>query len=190
MTKVETKLQSLLAGTQKNIPATSMVDVNGQQLKQPDIVAKLQGWIQTLESKDAAKGSYNTALLAVEAVLPDISQFGLSYGRALKQVLGENSPLLAEFGLSTVPRKVTTAQTRVVAQAKGSETRKARGTMSRKQKLAIKGPGVTSVTVPGDGSDVVVAVPSQGSGTASSAGAVAPDPVGAATPGPAPNPGK
>ena len=54
MTKIESQLQLLLAGTQKNIPATSMVGVNGQQMKQADIVAKLQGWIQLLVQKDAA----------------------------------------------------------------------------------------------------------------------------------------
>ncbi len=176
MTKLESELQLLLAGTQKNIPTTSMVDVNGQQMKPADIVAKLQGWIQLMEQKDAAKAPYSTALLAVQAVASDAHQFRVAYGQALKQVLGKNSPLLADFGLSTPQPKPQTATTRVLAQAKSLATRKARGTLGSVQKQAIKGPGVTSVTVPASGPSVVVPVASSGE-------------AGEPAPGPAPNNG-
>jgi hypothetical protein len=176
MTKLESQLQLLLAGTQKSIPSTSMVDINGQQMKQADIVAKLQGWIQLLVQKDAAKVPYNTALLAVQAVAPDAHLFKVAYGQALKQVLGKDSPLLADFGLGTPQRKTQTATTRVLAQAKAQATRKARGTLGSVQKKAIKGPGVTSVTVPSSGPSVVVPA-------ASTAGAAEP------ALGPAPNTG-
>jgi len=162
MTKIESQLQLLLAGTQKNIPATSMVGVNGQQMKQADIVAKLQGWIQLLVQKDAAKVPYSTAVQAVQAVASDAHLFRVEYGQALKQVLGKDSPLLADFGLSTPQRKPQTATTRVLAQAKSLATRKARGTLGSVQKQAIKGPGVTSVTVPSSGPSVVVPAASEG----------------------------
>ncbi len=176
MTKLESELQLLLAGTQKNIPTTSMVDVNGQQMKPADIVAKLQGWIQLLDQKDATKAPYNTALLAVQAAASDIHQFKVKFGQALKQVFGANNPLLAEFGLNTAPRKVPSTETRILAQAKSAATRKARGTMSSKQKQAIKGPGVTSVTVPASGPSVVIPVAPEGN-------------AGEPAPGPAPNNG-
>jgi hypothetical protein len=176
MTKLESQLQSLLAGVQKNIPATSMVDVNGQKLVQSDIVAKLQGWIQLMETKNATKASYITAVLAVKAVAGNASQFRVVLSQALVQVFGKGNPLLADFGLGTTPRKTPSTETRILAQAKGAATRKVRGTMSKVQKLAIKGPGVTSVTVPTSGPNVVVS-PS-------------PDGTGASSPGPAPNPGK
>jgi len=174
MTKIESQLQLLLAGTQKNIPATSMVGVNGQQMKQADIVAKLQGWIQLLVQKDAAKVPYSTAVQAVQAVASDAHLFRVEYGQALKQVLGKNSPMLADFGLSTPQRKTQTATTRVLAQAKAQATRKARGTLGKVQKQAIKGPGVTSVTVPSSGPSVVVPAASEGN-------------AGEPAPGPAPN---
>ena len=176
MTKLETQLQLLLAGTQKDIPSTSMVDINGQQVKQADIVAKLQGWIQLLVQKDAAKVPYSTAVQAVQAVASDAHQFRVEYGQALKQVLGKNSPLLADFGLGTPQRKTQTATTRVLAQAKSLATRKARGTLGKVQKQAIKGSGVTSVTVASSGPSVVVPAAPEGN-------------AGEPAPGPAPNNG-
>ncbi len=108
MTKLESQLQLLLAGAQKNLPATSTVDVDGQELKQADIVAKLQGWIKLMDQKDAAKAPYGTALLAVQAVTADARQFRVAFAVALKQVFGKNNPLLADFGLNTAQRKVPT----------------------------------------------------------------------------------
>jgi hypothetical protein len=145
MTKAQTQLQLLLAGTQKDVPATSTVDIDGQEMKQSDIVAKLQSWIQLYEQKDAAKGTASNAVQALKDA--GITKFRVSYVQALKQVLGKSSPLLADFGLIVTQRKVPTAQTRILAQAKNAATRKARNTLGKVQKKAVKGPGVTSVTV-------------------------------------------
>ncbi len=44
MQKTETQLQQLVRRERRSdIPATSVVDVNGTNLKQADVVAKLQG---------------------------------------------------------------------------------------------------------------------------------------------------
>jgi hypothetical protein len=161
MTKTQTQLQQMLAGTQKNLPATSTVDVNGQELKQSDIVAKLQGWIQLCEQKDAAKAAAITAVQALkEAGIP---QFRVSFFQALKQVLGKSSPLLSDFGLAVTQRKVPTAQTRVLAKAKGAATRRARNTLGKVQKKAVKGLGVTSVTLSPNAAPSVVSAGSQAS---------------------------
>ena len=67
MTKEQTQVQQMLAGTQKDLPATSTVDFDGQELKQSDIVAKLEGWIQLFEQKDVAKAAAGTAATALKA---------------------------------------------------------------------------------------------------------------------------
>jgi hypothetical protein len=165
MTKAQTQLQQMLAGAQKDLPATSTVDINGQELKQSDIVAKLQGWIQLCEQKDAAKAAAGTAVQALKAIEPEVTQFKVSFGQALKQVLGKSSPLLSDFGLNVTQRKVPTTETRLLAKAKSAATRAARKTMGKEQKKAVKGLGVTSVTVSPNAEPSVVSAGSQAVGS-------------------------
>ena len=60
--------------------------------------------------------------------------------------LGKSSPQLTTYGFS--PRKVaqTKALTKAASQVKAEATRKARGTVGKKQKLTISG-NVTGVTI-------------------------------------------
>jgi len=159
MTKEQTQLQQMLAGAQKDIPATSMVAVDGEELKQSDLVAKLQGWIQLYGQQDAAKAAASTAAQALKAA--GITQFRVALGQALRQVLGKSSPLLADFGLAVTQRKVPTTETRILAKAKSAATRAARKTMGSVQKKTVKGPGVTSVTVSPNAETSVVSAGAQ-----------------------------
>ena len=176
MTKAQTQLQQMLAGTQKNLPATSTVDVNGQELKQSDIVAKLQGWIQLTEQKEAAKAAAGSAVQALKEA--GITQFLVVYVQALKQVLGKSSLLLADFGLNVTQRKVPTPETKTLAHAKTLATRAARKTMGSQQKKAVKGPGVTSVTLSPNAEPTVVSAGTQPQVAANPAGTAAPQTAG------------
>ena len=155
MQKKETELQQLVAGTQKNLPATSTVDVNGQELKQADIVAKLQAWIPLFQAVDAANAPYRNAQKALQAAAPAIRQFVGLYRQALRQVFGKGSPLLADFGLSTTQQKTPTPATRVLAAAKAAATKKARGTLGKQQRKAVQGAPVAQVTIPASGPQTV-----------------------------------
>ena len=155
MQKKETELQQLVAGTQKNLPATSTVDVNGQELKQADIVAKLQSWIPLYQQVDATNAPYRNAQQALQAAAPAIRQFVGLYRQTLRQVFGKGNPLLADFGLSVTQLKTPTPATHVLAAAKAAATKKARNTLGKQQRKAVKGAPVTQVTIP-------AAVPSSG----------------------------
>jgi predicted component of type VI protein secretion system len=174
MTKKQMKLQQLLAGVEKDLPATSSLNVNGEALKQSDIVTKLQGWIQLYEQKDGAKVAAGSAVGALKQIGQEVTQFTVSFGRALKQFLGESSPLLADFGLGIAERKAPSSKTRVLAQAKGAATRVARKTMGAVQKKAVKGAPVASVTVAPNAETSVVSVDSQASAAAGAPDAVNP----------------
>jgi hypothetical protein len=173
MQKKEAELQQLVAGTQKNLPATSTVDVNGQELKQADIVAKLQSWIPLFQQVDATNTPYRNAEKALQAALPEIRQYVGSYRQALRQVFGKGSPLLADFGLSATQPKTPTTQTRVLAQAKAAATRKARNTLGKQARKSIKGAPVTQVTVAADGAQAVSPSTSQVTPAAGAAGPAA-----------------
>jgi hypothetical protein len=151
MQKRQAQLEQLVAGTQKNLPATSTVDVNGQELKQADIVAKLQSWIPLFQQVDATKAPARSAQQALQAAGSEMNDFVVHYRQALRQVFGKSSPLLDDFGLATVQRKTPTAETLVLAKARRAATRKARNTLGKVARKAIKGAPVTTVTVPTSG---------------------------------------
>jgi len=151
MHKIENQMQQLVAGTQKNLPATSTVDVNGQELKQTDIVAQFQSWIELYQQVDATNAPYRNAVKALLAATPAIRKYIGSYRQALRQVFGKGSPLLADFGMSTTQPRTPTTATHVLATAKAAATRKARNTLGKQQRKAVKADPVTKVTVSADG---------------------------------------
>src|SRR5581483_821200 len=131
MNKRAMALQQLVAGTLKNLPATSTVDVNGQELKQADIVAQLRSWIPLFQQVDATNAPYRNAVKALADADPAIRQYVGRYREALRQVFGKGNPLLADFGLSTTQRKTPTSVTHVLAAAKAAATRDARKTLGK-----------------------------------------------------------
>jgi hypothetical protein len=147
MKKLELNFQQLLAGTQTELPPTLTMHVDGEQLTQAQIVARLQGFLAVYEQVSATKAAYGQALLAQEAMAVQAQAFKVSYGQVLHHVLGKASPMLASFGINVVERKAPTAETQVLAHAKRLATRKARGTLGKRQKKLIKGAEVAAVTV-------------------------------------------
>ncbi len=89
MQKRQAQLQQLVEGTQKDLPATSTLVVDGQALKQADIVAKLQGWIQLFQQVDAANAPSRSAQQALQAAVPEMHQFMVLYGQALRRTSPE-----------------------------------------------------------------------------------------------------
>jgi hypothetical protein len=170
MHKIENQMQQLVAGTQKNLPATSTVDVNGQELKQSDIVAQLQSWIGLYQQVDATNAPYRNAVKALQAATPTIQKYLGSYRQALRQVFGKGSPLLADFGMSTTQQKTPTPATHVLAAAKAAATKKARGTLGSQKRKSVQGAPVTQVTVPANGLPAVSSSAAQATPAAGSAG--------------------
>jgi hypothetical protein len=151
MQKLEWDFQQLLNGTQTELPATVSVYVDGQLLTQPQLIAKLQAYLQVYEQLAAAKAAYGQALQALQGIADEGHAFKVAYGQALHHVLGKASPSLGSFGVSVIERKTPTVETQLLAHAKRLATRKARGTLGKRQKLRIKGADVGAVTVTEDG---------------------------------------
>jgi hypothetical protein len=137
------------------------VDIDGQKMKQSDIVAKLEGFLQLHAQKEAAKATARSAVQALTKADPEITRFAVACGEAVRQVLGKNSPLLANFGLTIPSRKTPSTETQVLANAKRAATRLARKTMGSVQRKAVKGVPVLSVTVSTDAEPSVVSAGSQ-----------------------------
>jgi hypothetical protein len=139
-------LQALISGLQKQLPSGSFTLVSTAYTT-ASLVQAFQASIDTLTAVTAAHAS---AKVAVAAWLNEQAKMAPTVS-ALKrtlQAMYANAPdTLSLFGLQ--PRKAAAPRTGAqlaASAAKAKATRIARGTTSKKQKLAITG-NVTSVTI-------------------------------------------
>jgi hypothetical protein len=121
--------------------------VLGVVMSKASILAKAKSYLQVLTPVDQTKHAYLAALATRNASLAEIHSFVAGLSLVLKQTLGPaNHGELGSFGiLPPTPRKAPSAETKALATVKAAETRKARGTKGKRQRLAI--PPVTNVTL-------------------------------------------
>lgn len=155
-TQFETELTEVDAGILKDVPVKTSLTINGTALAQPQIDAKLKGYLATFS---AAKQQYQTALAARIAITAEARDFFLQLKKTIIGYFGAQSPQLADFGFTPSKAKLpkTSAEKAVIAE-KAKLTRKARGTTSKKQKATIN-PGVGSPAVGITGSGTPQAFP-------------------------------
>jgi hypothetical protein len=171
--QLEMELTEVDAGILKSIPATAILTINGKALTQPQIDAKVKAYLATIEAADTAKQQYQTALVARRNIQLEARDFYLQLKKVITAYFGVQNPQLADFGFTPAKARVESSKVTVVKAAKAEITRKARGTLSKKQKAAINplvgspavaigADGKTQVSAPTVVNPVVVDVP-QGS---------------------------
>ncbi|MHB8419333.1 MAG: hypothetical protein ACYDCL_14745 [Myxococcales bacterium] len=181
------------AGTQKNIVGKMTVMVAQVAMGSAQILAKLQSADKLYAAVTSARTALKTALAAWTAALPDLRTFIRQYTTALKAQFGDGNPILSEFGINPrKPPKARTSAEKVVSAAIGKQTRKAKGTLGKKQKEAVTAqgkPGLVMVsptgvpipgvvpgpTPPGQSAPVDVAQQLASAGSAASGPAAPPD---------------
>jgi hypothetical protein len=165
----------LIAGIQKHLASTTFI-INSQSATAAQVIAVIQARVDKAQAIATAKAAWHTALVASQTEDSQTDTY-VSSVRAQIQAMYASSPdILADFG--AVPRKPRTPMTvaeKVLATAKRAATRKARGTLGKKQKEAVTG----TLTGP-----IVV----QTNGTTSTGGAPSASPAPSATPAASPAP--
>jgi hypothetical protein len=163
-------VQALIAGTTKYFPNGSFT-IGGTVYTAASLIQVLQDLANAMTARNAAQSGAKDALAAEHAAQTQVGPILLAYKRLVLAAFANANQTLAGFGLAPPKaRTPLTTEQRVARVAKAKATRTARGTTSKKQKLAIKG-HVTGVTV-----TPVIAPPAQLVSTAPSA-----PPTGAAT---------
>jgi hypothetical protein len=139
------RVQALIAGTQKLLP-NGQFTFGSTAYTTASLVQALQGLADAFAPVDAAHASVKDSVAALRAMEAKVAPLQRAYRSYLRATFS-NAAELSEFGLPA-PKASTplTAEQRIVATAKAAATRKARGTTSKKQKLAVKG-DVTGVIV-------------------------------------------
>jgi len=153
-------VQALISGTEKHIPNGSFT-IGNVAYTTASLVQVFQNLIAAITALDAAHVALKDAIAALKATKAAVVPIMAAYRRIVQGMYAGATQTLADFGIAPPKaRKPRTSQENAAAAAKAKSTRKARGTTSRKQKLAVKG-DVTGVIVT-PVTDPSVAEPTQG----------------------------
>jgi hypothetical protein len=140
------RVQALIAGTQKHFPNGSFT-IGNTVFTTASLVQLFQSLADAISAVNSAEASAKDAVAKLRGVRANVTPVILEFTRLLRVTFGTATQSLADFGLEPAKaRKPLTSEANAAAAAKRVATRKARGTTSKKQKLAVKG-DVTGVVV-------------------------------------------
>jgi hypothetical protein len=140
------RVQALIAGVQKHFP-TGTFTLGNVAYTTASLVQLLQSLANAIAATNAAQTGAKEAVAAMRVAEKRVNPVILDFTHFLRTSFGTASSTLADFGLE--PKKAPaplTVEAKTAAVAKREATRAARGTTSKKQKLAVKG-NVTGVVV-------------------------------------------
>jgi hypothetical protein len=143
---------ALIAGTQKHLPNGSFT-IGTVTYTSASLIQVLQDLASAMQARDAAETGAKDALAAAQAAQAKVGPILRAYEHLVLVTFAGATQTLADFGLAPPKaRTPLTAQQLAARAAKAKATRVARGTTSKKQKLALKGDVtgviVTPVTLP------------------------------------------
>jgi hypothetical protein len=139
-------VQALIAGTTKHFPNGSFT-IGGTVYTAASLIQVLQDLASAMTARNTAEAGAKDALAAEQAAQTQVGPIVLAFKRLVLAAFANATQTLADFGLAPPKaRTPLTTEQRAARAAKAKATRTARGTTSKKQKLAVKG-HVTGVTV-------------------------------------------
>jgi hypothetical protein len=147
-TALETKLSMAQKGIQTLLQAGTGYLVNANSMTGAVMLQMIAAWLAAFSAYSAAVSQEKTALAARKAIEPAAKAFLKGLYVLCVYEYGAESETLRQFGFTpSKPKAKLTSQQQVIAKAKAAATRKERGTLGKKQKLAVKSPTPPSVTV-------------------------------------------
>ncbi len=149
------RLQMVRDAAAKDLPATSVLQLDGQSVKVSDFLTSLDSALATFAAANAAKAALKQSqadrtqkVASVEAQVGYLKTY-------LVSLWGKGSPQLAPFGFTPKGRTPLSGEQIALKAAKAKLTRKARGTLGSKQKLGVTVQGQPGlVLIAADGTPV------------------------------------
>ena len=139
-------VQALIAGTNKHFPSGSFT-LGKVVYSTASLLQLFQSLAAAMTAVGTAQASVKDALSALSGIETSVLPVLRAYVRFLHATFGIAVQDLADFGLAPPKaRAPRTGEQLAAAAAKARATRAARGTTSKKQKLAVKG-NVAGITV-------------------------------------------
>jgi hypothetical protein len=140
------QVQALIAGTQKHFP-TATFTLGNTAYTTAALIQAFQTLENAIVTLNAAHTSVKDAGLSLQGIEANLGPLMRDYRRYVLSVFSTAPQELADFGLQPPKvRKPLASDKRAAATAKMRATRAARGTTSKKKKLAVKG-DVTGVDI-------------------------------------------
>jgi hypothetical protein len=132
-------VQALIAGTQKHFPSGQFT-LGNTAYTTASLVQTLQSLADALTALEAAHASVKDGVAALRTTETKVGPVIRAYTSFLRATFSTATASLGDFGLQPPKaRQPLPTEKRVTATAKAKATRIARGTTSKKQKLAVKG---------------------------------------------------
>jgi hypothetical protein len=126
-------------GIKKDLQNVSSLPLASSTYTMAALVQLIQSRIDAANAVVNAKANWLDAVATYGTLNTKVTEVARGLRQYVINVYGQNSPVLADFGF-TPPRRATLTPEEAVARSlKAAATRKARGTMGKKQKAKIKG---------------------------------------------------
>ena len=136
-------------GIKKDLQNVSSLPAGGETLTMTAIEALVQSRIDAVSAVDVARAHWLDAAAKYEALNTQVTTVVRALRQYVINAFGKNSPVLADFGFTPPRKAMLTPEENVAKAKKAAATRKARGTMGKKEKLKIKGTvGTTAPATP------------------------------------------
>jgi hypothetical protein len=145
---VQTRNKQFVAGIQKRLQNVQSLPIAGATYTPADLVKLFQSQIDKADAIAPAKGKYHDTVQAYRDLAKQLAPIALGFRTQVRNIFGATSEVLADFGLAPVKTTKPKPATQVAAAAKRAVTRKARNTLGKNQKKAIKGAPAAPVTAP------------------------------------------
>ena len=138
----------VIVGIKKDLQNVSSLPLASSTYTMAALEQLIQSRIDAVNTVANAKANWHNAVAAYQAVNTQVTQVVRALRQYVINTFGPDSPVLADFGF-TPPKKVElTPEAKVARAEKSAATRKARGTMGKKQKAKIKGTAPVTGTAP------------------------------------------
>ncbi len=132
-------IQNVNDGLRKHFPKKTVL-LNGASWKIDALIQRLDGQVELLHASDAAHTSWRQAVLAQRKDAVDARRLLRAVEAMVTAAFGSDSHAYADFGYTPPKVAKRTAEVTAAAVTKMIATRKARGTMGKKQRKTIHAP--------------------------------------------------
>ncbi len=140
--------QQVILGIKQDLQSMSAIPVGGTTYTPTALMALIQSRIDATNEVVTAKAAWLNASKTYKAIDAQVALVIRELRNVVIGYFGAASPKLADFGFAAPKRTPLTPAKKAAAALKRAATRKARGTMGKKQKLAITGATASAPAAP------------------------------------------
>jgi hypothetical protein len=129
----------VIVGIKKDLQNVSILPLGGSTYTMVALEQLIQSRIDAINEVATAKALWLAKVAVVNELSPQVTRVVRGLRQYVINAFGESSPVLADFGFKPSRQATLTSEQNVAKAQKAEATRKARGTMGKKQKAKIKG---------------------------------------------------